>query len=56
MYKTTCKGDKQAVKDIDEIIDYLISRKNFLFKDDKRFVTSYKVTKTKESKSCSSIP
>lgn len=45
--KNICGNDQQAIKDMDEIVNYLIARKNYLFKDDKRFIVSYNITKRK---------
>ena len=47
-YKEICKGDNQAIKDMDEIMGYLIARKNRFFKDDKRFIVSYNITSTND--------
>lgn len=41
-------GDSQAIKDMDEVMNYLIDRKKRLYEDDKRIVVSYNITKTKD--------
>jgi len=46
--KEICRGDEQLIKDMNEIMDYLIARKNFLFKNDKRLIASYTINKTKD--------
>jgi hypothetical protein len=48
LHEKICKGDKQTIKDMEEILQYLIVRKNSLYKDDKRFVISYNITKIKD--------
>lgn len=48
LYEKICKGDKQAIRDMDEIMGYLIARKNRFYKNDKRFIVSYNITKTKD--------
>ncbi len=45
MEEKLCKGDKQAIEDMNELMGYLIARKYQLFEDDKRIIVSYKLTK-----------
>lgn len=47
-HKNILKGDNQAIKDMDEIMNYLIARKKHFYKDDKRFIVSYNITNTKQ--------
>jgi len=42
------QGDIQTIKDMDEMMNYLIERKKRLYKDDKRFIVSYNITKIKD--------
>jgi len=48
LYKDVCKNDAQAVKDMNEVMDYFIARKEHFFKDDKRFIVSYSITNSKD--------
>ena len=47
LHEGICKGDNQSIKDMDEIMGYLIARKKRLYKDDRRFIVSYNITNTK---------
>ena len=46
LHEKICGGDEQAIKDMDEVIDYLIARKKRLYREDKRIVVSYNITES----------
>ena len=46
LHKKICKGDNRVIKDMEEIMGYLIARKKRLYKDDKRFIVSYNIKNT----------
>ena len=46
LYSKICKGDKLAIDDMNEIMGYLIARKQLKFKDDRRLIVSYNISKT----------
>jgi intergrase/recombinase len=46
LHEKICGGDEQTIKDMDEIIDYLIARKKRLYREDKRLVVSYNITES----------
>lgn len=48
LHEKICKGDHQAIKEMDEIMGYLIARKKRLYDDDKRFIVSYNIAHTKK--------
>ena len=48
LHESIGKGDKQAIDDMNEVVDFLVKRKNLLYGDDKRFILSYNITNIKK--------